>query len=724
MINIKDNYIQIDTDNTSCLLRVSDHGDILQNYYGARIPFSDRNATEARRSVLLVNTLYPENDESYGIDEMKFAYATAQRGDIREAALNCSDAEGNNIRFKYLSSHTQCNADWTTPHIPHGWDESLKIVLTDDSGEITAELWYLIYLHTDVIARNTVVYNRSNKDIYINKIASMQLDTDAANKSIVTFNGAWGRERTKKITELAAGRIKFGANGGLTSAECNPFFMLVDSEITQARGSAYAFNLVYSGSHMFSAEVGAYGGIRILSGIADDCLRYRVTANERFIAPYAIMTYTDCGYNGVSANMHEFIRSSIMTRHSTPIMLNTWEAMYFNISKDKVLAIADKAAEIGFEGIVIDDGWFGRRDNDKSSLGDWVEHKGKFKSGLAALASQIHDKGLLFGIWIEPEMVSVDSDLYRARPDWALMNSNGNNVVGRNQYYLDITHGEVFDYVLAAITRLATEYGADYIKWDCNRRLNTTIGNRDAYSYDYALALDRLLMRITENCPNVVIEACASGGGRFDLGMLAYCPCVWTSDNTDPLSRVEIQEGTGYGYPINSMLNHISASPAHQTKRHSSWRTRADVARCGAFGAQMDVTLLDNAASDILKCEIAEYKCEREWLETAQLHRLIDGFGGNDCAWQIMAKDGGRGKVVLYHKRFYTVGSGLKVKLVGLNPDAKYRLSAHNVDVTAHGLTLMNCGIALPQNYQGAGESDVMLNLMDNSTLVIDINRI
>lgn len=724
MIKIDNNYIQLDTVDTSSLMRVNEYGDIEQLYYGDKIDFGDRAAITPNRSVLLVNTVYPIGDESYGIDAINLSFSSGGIGDFRKPACVCMELNGNNIEFVYSGYRLGCTPSWLSPHTPNGWSDSIVIDYSSIDGSVSIELWYLVYEGSNVIARATRVTNNGS-EITVNKLSSLQLDIEANERQLVSFNGAWGREQSRKITDLNVGIVSHGADNGLSSAECNPFFMIKDRETTQHAGNAYGFNLVYSGSHVYSVETSVYNGMRILSGIASSTLNYHLKAGECMTSPFAVMTHSSRGLNGVSGNMHDFIYNHIIPREAiTPIMLNTWEAMYFDISEEKIMAVATKAKELAFDGVVIDDGWFLSRNDDTSSLGDWVEDKIKFPNGIFNLASRVKDMGLLFGIWIEPEMVSENSNLYRQHPDWALKSKVGRDIVGRNQYILDITRSEVADYVYDSIVSVVSSYGADYLKWDFNRRFSNVVGERDSYSYDYAVALDGILSRLIAAYPKLYLEVCASGGGRFDLGMLSYSHIVWTSDNTNALSRIDIQEGTSYGYPVATMLSHLSASPNHQTQRIMTRQTAADVAKIGAYGTQLNILQIDDDYSEFIRRANSDYRSTQQWLARAKCYRVVDGQTSNQTVWQVMASNGECGRVMIYHKKFDPVSGGRAIKLVGLEPNALYNINGHKVNITAHGTTLMSCGMVLPQNYQGHTMTDKTLKLVDNTTLSLNITRI
>lgn len=725
MIKIEDKFIHIATNNTSYVFCITPYGDLQHLHYGGRVADNHLDVLKELRSVLLVNTLYPDGDESYGIDGTCFEYSFANRGNSSAVGTIMSDKNGGVFDFVFSNAKIG-EVPPTLAASSHGYDNTLVVIMKDKCRNVMLELWYLVYENVDVITRFARVINCEKEDISIHKLMSAQLDIFGDDFELTTFDGAWGRERIAKTHTINSGSFLAGSHSGMSGAECNPFFMIKDKSAGCNCDDVFAFNLVYSGSHQFSAERNPYGVVSVMNGIQSDGFLYKLQQGQNFVTPESVMTFSCFGTNGVSQNMHAFVQKHI-TRYvgQLPVMLNSWEAMYFDITEQKVMAVIDGASELGFEAVVVDDGWFKNRHNDTLALGDWVEDKNKFPNGIVSVANYCKSKDMIFGIWIEPEMISVDSDLYRANPTWALMTPKAKAIVGRNQYILDLTKTIVQDYIVEAVGRLVEDYGIGYLKWDFNRRLSDICcdDGSQSYHYRYTLSLYQIMERITKKYPKLIIEGCASGGGRFDLGMLCYCPFVWVSDNTDPLSRAEIQEGTSYGYPMNVMLNHISASPNHQTERSSKIKSRLDIAHCGAFGAQLDPNKLCKEDKQALSDAIKVYKNDRVWLENCKSYRLSNGQVDNHCIWQIMSKDGDYVKLVIFKKRFYTVDATLKIKLKGLDDDALYEIFGEGLTRQAYGLTLKNGGFVLPQNYQGVKYEESTGRIGDSGTAVYYIKK-
>lgn len=729
MIYIKDNIFHLSTENTSYIFRVTKYGDLENLYYGEKIAFqSDYTAFFQNRSLLLVSAMYPENDVSYGIDSMCFEYSTDGNGDMRKCACR-AQSENTLCRFKYETYSTGNIENESPNQKAYNADDELTVILSDEITGASLILYYRIFNDCDCITRS-VCLRAGNKEIELNRLSSLQLDLPREDLKAVTFNGAWGRERFKEETALSSGKFSIEANAGASSARHNPFIMLAQTNADNFSGEVYGFNLIYSSSHCQSVELSPYSNTRFLSSFGADDFSAFLECGEEFYTPEAVMTYSSQGYNGISANMHRFINSHITPKQwkgkSKPVLVNSWEAMYFNITEKKILELADKAKEIGAELLVVDDGWFGKRDDDTSSLGDWWVHKTKFPDGLRPTADKVREKGLLFGLWFEPEMISRNSELFREHPDWALGNQNRDPIIlGRNQLVLDLTRREIQDYIIEIISQRITEIGIDYIKWDFNRLLSDTQSAKTPAAlvmHRYVLGLYRVLKELTDRHPNVLFELCASGGTRFDLGMMCYMPVGWVSDNTDVMTRTLIQEGTSYAYPPDVMCNHISICPNHQTKRTTKLKDRYSAAAFGVLGIQYDLTVCSEQELAELKKYVSEYKQIRNILSGASFYRILDGFKGNYHSWLLVSEDKQTAFLYVMQKLFFPVNTLPRLHLTGLMPDEKYKIS--KINVCATGDVLMKSGVILPQNFQGNETSSQMSEFLDFSAEIYKIERI
>lgn len=707
----------------TCYVFSIEHGYAEHLYYGAKIPYSDCNALREKRSVILVNTLYPSEDPSYSFDCKGFEFSLPFRGDSRSASVNlvCDDKV---FDFEYEGYEKNFKPEKSPMPLPRKYDYALNVRFNDRSHEgVSLETRYLISYDEDVIARYCVLINESGKDIKVLKFSSAQTDMSAENKKLITFHGAWGREMSKMSQDITCGRYTHGSFSGMSSAECNPLFFVSDANAGENSGEVYGFNLMYSASHEISAEKTPYGGLRILHGIQSENLSYTVPSGEKFTSPCSLSTYSDKGFNGASENFHRFVSKAVLRKKEIPVMLNTWEAVYFSMNEDKMKKLADNAAAAGFECLVIDDGWFSGRNDDTTSLGDWREDIKKFPGGMKALSSYFASKGLKTGIWIEPEMISRKSYLFRTHSEYALADDRLRPVVGRSQYILDLTNSSVAKYVEESVSRLVEEYGAGYVKWDFNRRFAEVKADKGSgYFYDYISALYAILARLNEKYPQLIIENCASGGGRFDLGMAYYTSCGWASDNTNPLSRARIQRGVSYGYPLSFTLNHVAASPGHQTRRASDIKDRINTAFLGVFGVQADISVMSEDEADELRQAVSLYKVFRKELYDSTVYRLSEDSDGY-VIMQTLSQDKKSGFLFLMREKFDTVTQLPVIRLKGLEKDKCYRIKGDSADVCASGETLEKAGLVLPQNYQGAETSDGILNLTDGKTLLLRITQ-
>lgn len=724
MLTIKKDLFIIETANTTYAMRLTDHDDIQHLYYGKKLKKEDIKALIPKRELLLVNSLYMAGDVSYGIDDMSFEYSFAHRGDSRPSAciLRDGDSEVFDFQFDKIIQHVKLDKMTAASHDS---DIDFTIQMKCPDKDIVLRLNFAVFYDSDVITRWVEVVNHSDKNLSIEKLMSNQLDLKGGKYNLITFDGAWARERYKTTKSIQYGTYNAGSLTGMSSPECNPFFIVAKNNCDNMSGECYAFNLVYSGSHKICVHRDTFEGIRIMNGIQDEGLSYTLPPCQSFVSPESVMTYSCKGMNGASLNMHEFVQKNIVAQRQIPVMLNTWEAMYFDMSEDKIKEIVDKAVDMGFESVVIDDGWFGERNDDTTSLGDWFVNKDKFPQGIKGIGDYCRKKGISLGIWFEPEMISVSSKLYSSHPDWALKNNDIRDITGRGQYILDMTKKEVRDYLYDAMSFVIEEGNIGYVKWDFNRRFAEIRGKSGGeYLHNYILGLYELLKRLNDNFPQLVIEGCASGGGRFDLGILCFCPFIWTSDNTNPLSRAYIQEGTSYGYPLSAMLNHVSASPNHQTKRLCDISTRSAVAMQGVFGCQEDITKLDAKEEESIVNAINEYKSLRKYLSFAKIYRLGDGFDENDFVWQIMYNDS-EGRLLIYRKRFLPDYINPVIRLYNLDRDALYQIEGAGCkSFKVHGSTLEDYGFVMPQNYMGNNTSDDTTMLLDDTAVVYKLTKI
>ena len=629
-------------------------------------------------------------------DKLRQEYPTYGTGDMRSPALQIENAGGDSIVSLRYESHRIFAGK---PHLfglpsAYGDDcETLEITLTDEIAGIAAVLSYTVFAEKDVMTRSVRIENRGNTSCRLENVASVSVDLHLDGFEVIHLHGAWARERHIQRLPQSTATMVFDSKRGASSHNENPFVALVRPETTEDYGDAYGFCLVYSGS--FSAEVSGeqYGSTRVKMGIQPHGFSWELDPQESFQAPEAIMVYSDCGLGEMSRRFHRIIRENIcrgpFRNTDRPVLINNWEATYFKFNQEKILSLAEKAKAIGVDLMVLDDGWFGKRDSDNCSLGDWVVDRRKLPDGLETLCKSVNDLGMQFGLWFEPEMISPDSDLYRKHPDWCIHTENRSRTLGRRQLILDLTRPEVCEYIIDAVSTVLNSCPISYVKWDMNR--NMTEIPRKGFAHRYILGLYQVLEEITTRFPHILFESCSGGGGRFDAGMLCYMPQTWTSDDTDAVERLYIQEGTSLVYPLSTMGAHISAVPNHQVGRTTPVRFRSKVAMMGRFGLELDLGKLDEETLTILAEEIALYKTYQNDIHYGALYRLLSPYRNRTAAYQIVSDK--RVLVFIMNIAGAPCQVPLRLKLRGLDPDKQYKDTA--TGIVYEGRTLMGAGIPM-----------------------------
>jgi len=629
-------------------------------------------------------------------DKLPQEYPTYGTGDMRVPALQVKNAAGDSITRLRYESHRIFPGKPQLSGLPatYGDDcETLEITLTDELTGITAVLNYTVFPEKDVLTRSVRMENRGKTTCNLEKVASFCLDLHQDGFEVIHLHGAWARERHIQRLPQSAATMVFDSKRGVSSHNENPFLALVRPQTTEDYGDAYGFCLMYSGS--FSAEVSGeqYGSTRVQMGIQSLGFEWELQPGESFQAPEAIMVYSANGLGEMSRRFHKIIRENVCRGKfrdtERPVLINNWEATYFSFNQEKILSLAEKAKAIGVELMVLDDGWFGKRDVDNCSLGDWVVDRRKLPDGLESLCKKVNELGMQFGLWFEPEMVSPNSDLYRNHPDWCIHVDGRPRTEGRHQLILDLSRKEVCDYIIDSVCSVLNSCPISYVKWDMNR--NMTEMPRKGFAHQYILGLYRVLEEITSRYPNVLFESCSGGGGRFDAGMLYYMPQTWTSDDTDAVERLYIQEGTGLVYPISTMGAHISAVPNHQVGRTTPVAFRSRVAMMGRFGLELDFGRLDEETLNILSKEIALYKTYQQDIHYGDLYRLLSPYQGRTAAYEIISEK--RVLVFVMNISGAPCQAPLWLKLQGLEPDGKYQDTA--TGIVYEGRTLMGAGIPL-----------------------------
>ncbi len=712
----------LETDKTSYVFMADKGGSLVQLYYGARLGLCDCGeahveADAVRRAVLAMTPKYvnpngcsiimDKDEPNKCIDDLRLEMSSRGKGDMREPFVELLYDDGSRTSdFRYkgyrLSEEREIPCG-----LPSAYDDadvdgkfSLVVELADKNSGAVMELVYNVYRECDCITRFARVINNDSSVIIVKRLMSAQLDLDMGAAKVVSFHGDWAREMNKSELVLDGGKYVSDSSTGFSSNKANPFIMLCGLETGEESGECYAANLIYSGNHRECVEIGSHCKTRLLTGINPDFFEWRLEAGESFCSPEAVLTHSDTGYQGISENMHGFVRNHIVRgkwkKKERPILINSWEAMYFDISERKLLQLAKAAAGVGIELFVLDDGWFGKRDSDATSLGDWYDNKEKLPNGIKGLSEKIRKLGLRFGIWVEPEMVSEDSDLYREHPDWAVTIPEKAHALGRNQMLLDLSRSEVQDYIIESMSDVFRRGGVSYVKWDMNRHMSDYYGRalsaarQGEFAHRYILGLYRVLGELTERFPNILFEACASGGNRFDLGMLCFMPQVWASDNTDALCRANIQNGYSYGYPQSVMGAHVSGCPNHQTLRITPLETRFNIASAGILGYECNLCDMPSDELAQIKEQIRLYKKWRGVLQFGQLYRLECGGGKGSyydtdaVRWEILSADRKKAVGIMLQRLVVPNFSHRSFKTKGLIDDREYHFYNRKLKYDIH----------------------------------------
>ncbi len=721
MISFENNVFHLATDETSYIIGVLG-GQLLNLYFGKRI-----NKTPVLEDMLPIKHCrsFSCNDINTGeiscsTDNLTMEYPTFGSADLRVPAFCATYNDGTFVtRFEYEGYKIE-KGKYMLSGLPTVYAEendrvsSLKIFLKDKVSNVTAELNYAVFEEYNAITRSVKIINSGEKPFDITKAMSFSVDFCHADFDMITLGGAWARERIPERTPLSHGTHQVESVRGITSHNENPFFALVGKNTDEFSGEAYGFNLIYSGNFIAGAQRDAYNVTRAFSGINPQNFSWRLEAHESFIAPEAVLVYSCCGIGKMSRTFHKLYRERLCRGKyrdiRRPVLINNWEATYFDFDDEKILDIAKKAMSVGVELMVLDDGWFGNRNSDTCSLGDWTENRKKLPNGIGGLAKRVKDLGMSFGLWIEPEMVSPDSDLYRAHPDWCLHIKDRTSTLGRNQLVLDLTRKEVVDFIKSLFDRLLEGGNISYIKWDMNRSMTevgSAVGGAVAQGrvyHSYVLGLYSIMEYVTKTYHDILFEGCSGGGGRFDGGILAFFPQIWTSDDTDALERLYIQYGTSICYPYSAMGAHVSAVPNHQVHRNTPIKMRGDVAVCGQFGFELDLNKLCKEDLDCVKNQIENYKELSEVFHSGELYRLLTPIGNNATVNEFMSEDKNTVIVCIYILKGVPNSPVDYVKLISLDGDAEY-IDKNGKRYT--GEYLMNFGIAI--SYEEDYKSDIIV---------------
>lgn len=683
------NYFKLDTPNTSYIFRVDESKHLEQLYYGKKIhDNADYLPLHEKIGTGLGGTVFYSKETGYlNLQSLCLEYSTTGKGDCREPSILIEKENGSFVN-DFLFSQARYIDNFTIEGLPtsFGKSKTLQVTCIDEGAKLTLDLFYSVFDDCDVIVKSAKLTNNGEQTVNIRKFASNQLDLPFADLSMQTLDGAWAKERYIHVRPLSQGITSIDSKHGASSATHNPYVLLKRKNADLNCGDCYGFNLIYSGNHCESAEVTIHNKTRFLQGINPFGFCWQLAPKTSFSTPEATLCFSSNGTNALAQSYHHFINNHIVrgkwAKKERPVLVNNWEATYFKFTEKKLLEIASKAKSLGAELFVLDDGWFGKRTDDTKGLGDWVVNKARLPQGLDGLAKQINKLGLSFGLWVEPEMVNPDSDLYRIHPDWAVTHPDYSPSLGRNQLLLDFTNPQVVDYIFESLSAVFSSANISYIKWDYNRNMtdtySPTLKNQGEFFHRYMLGLYSLLSRLTEKFPDILFESCSSGGNRVDMGILCYMPQFWCSDNTDSRDRVKIQEGTLTCYPQSTLGAHVSASPNHQTLRLSTIDNRFNTACCGLLGYELDLSKLTNAEQKSVKEQIEFYKKWRKTLQFGKYYQLSSCFNGEELSkvpssWIIVGEQGAVAGI--FNGEAVTSPPSDILKLKGLCPDTLYKIS-------------------------------------------------
>ena len=700
----KDRLFVLDGKNFSYVLYVNKAGFLQLLHYGGKC-----GADGAFLSAMAERCAPDIADQNFDMNfnEMRGEYAFYARGDFREPTAVIEREDGAAVsRFRYASHkiYKGVPAIEGMPHARKG-EETLEILLKDDFSPAEIVLNYTVYAENDVLVRNAEIKNTGKETLNIKRAFSFCLEFPDADFDLLRLWGTWGAERSPQALPVGHGVTRLHSLRGTSSHQMNPFMGLLRKNCTEDEGECYGVQLIYSGSYALTAEENEFCTLRIQGGINDFNFNWKLGAGETFKTPQAVLAYSNGGLGRLSRSYADFLRENVIDPayafKRRPIVVNNWEATYFDFDNEKLYAIIDEAKALGIDTFVLDDGWFGKRDDDRSGLGDWFVNEKKLKGGLKSVIDRCKKNGLKFGLWFEPEMVCEDSELFRTHPDWAIHKDGVTPCRSRNQLILDFSRKEVVDYIYGTVSKILAENDISYVKWDMNRNITECYSSRlpadrqGELMHRYILGVYDLAARLTQNFPHIFFEGCSSGGGRFDAGMLYYFPQIWTSDDTDAFERTKIQWGTSICYPLSSMSCHVSVCPNEQTGRSTPLITRGAVASLGAFGYELDLSKMTKEEKEEAKRITERYKRTDALVLGGDLYRLISPFTDDFFCVSVVAKDKTQAFVVGERLRGVPLDRNRFLRLRGLDENKNYYIE--ELSLASSGATLLSHGVLLPR---------------------------
>lgn len=686
MILACDDIFYLNTKQSTYVLGITKYGHVEHLYYGPTIKQQkSSDVLRLKRNAMIGSTvIYHEEDPFYSLDHLLLEWSGVGRGDYRYSPFVGVMPDSSYVSdFVYLNYDIVDNvvAPRTLPSA-YGQGQTLILHLKDQSNDILLDLYYTVFESTNVITRRVTVINQNTQPLIIKRAMSMMLDLCNQHYNLTTFDGGWIKEMKRTTSSITPGIHMQSSLTGASSNKHNPGILVSSHDATQEQGHVYGFNLVYSGNHASIVERDNHDLLRISMGINDHCFEWPLKQNECFETPEVVMSFSEQGFNGLSQNMHDFINHHIIRGdykgQPRPVLLNNWEAYFFDYNQKKLIHLASQAKALGVELFVLDDGWFSNRNSDQAGLGDYHVNRKKFPGGMKKFASKIEKLGMKFGLWVEPEMVNIDSDLYRKHPEYALTLQGKSPTLGRHQLVLNLCLQEVQDYIVESLSKLLDESPISYVKWDMNRHISEffsqSLEHQGMFFHTYMLSLYRILERVFYPRPHILLETCSSGGNRFDLGMLCFSPQIWASDNTDPIERLSIQDGLSYLYPMSTIGAHVSASTHQQTLRKTPLSTRFNVAAFGLLGYEMDLKYLTKIEKQEIKDQINFYKQHRDVLQYGTFSR-IETVKDNKKQWQVVNKDKTKALSGFYQTLTTASESFDLLKVVGLDDDLSYTVT-------------------------------------------------
>lgn len=715
---LDDRVFHLHNEAISYILHVMENGQLEQLYYGAAL--GDLTTTELTYLINKANksagtVKFFKDGRDFTLTDHFQAYPVYGSTDFKEGAIELTYQQEflyPDFTFQSSQIHTGKARKLAVP-ATYGKDaQTLQIMLQDQERQLKLILNYTIFEDSSAIIQNQELINLGNKTIMIDKMLSGVLHLPTSDYQFTHLSGAWLKERHEKRRKLEQGTVAIGSLKGASSHQHNPFVAFIHEDATLNEGNAYAMNFIYSGNFLAQAEVDEWQHTRGMLGIHPSHFSWELGKNERFVTPEAVLLFSNRGTNGLSVAMGEFVENHIIDqkwkRKPRPIVFNNWEATYFDFDEEKLIELAKSGKELGMECFVVDDGWFGKRDSDRSSLGDWSVDDRKFPSGIASFAKKIHQLGLQLGIWFEPEMISPDSELYQNHPEWVVKHPYERFSMGRGQYVLDFANPLVVDAIYEQMKKVILATKLDYIKWDMNRNiteaysnyLSDTQRNQGEFFHRYILGVYDLYTKILTDFPDILIEGCAGGGGRYDLGILFYSPQIWPSDDSDAVERLTIQSGTLLGYPLSSFSNHVSASPNHQVLRETSLKFRQDVAIFGPLGYELDLHQLSEEEKEQIKTTTAFYKKHRELLTFGEFIQFVPTYPiPNTVCWGVFNQEKTEAIIGWYQKLALANPSAQEFQQIPhLIADLTYQIG----DQQLSGRFLEQIGVRKPYAFNGA----------------------